>query len=392
MNGNGTKTADYLIIGAGIMGASIAFHLAQRKAGKVALIEKDRAAQGASGRSSGLVRMHYCFPPEVQLAVKSLEFFENWKQLVGEPGEFRKTGFVRLVPAQELPLLKANVAMQKRLGAKTEVIGLTELKELEPDWNLDDNPAAAYEPDGGYGDGAVATQDLLASARSQGVDYHPKTRATGFVRDGDRVIGVRTDQGEIHAGAVVVATGQWTQLLFRTIGIDLPIETEFHQVAILRNPPGLQTKGSACIDSNLALYFRPDGLDKTLVGDFFGDKSVDPENFPQRPRDAWIEEVIEKACKRIPKLESAEVLRGVTGIYDLTPDGRPLLGELSGTPGLYVVAGFSGMGFKIAPAIGLVMTEVLLDGRARTVDITAFRPSRFAEGKPIKAEFEYQFE
>src|SRR6266700_2234098 len=121
-SGNGKNTADFLILGAGVMGASLAFHLAKRKAGRIRVLEKDHIGVGASGRSSALVRMHYSFPPEVQLAVKSLEVFQNWEDIVGEPGEFRKTGFVRLVPNKELHLLKANIAMLKQHGANTELI------------------------------------------------------------------------------------------------------------------------------------------------------------------------------------------------------------------------------------------------------------------------------
>ena len=143
------------------------------------------------------------------------------------------------------------------------------------------------------------------------------------------------------------------------------------------------------IDSGTATYFRPDGFDKFLVGDFYGKRPVDPDDFPQRASEESLEELIERACRRVPKLENGEVMRGVTGVYDMTPDCRPLLGEVAGIRGLYLCAGFSGMGFKISPAVGLVMSELLLDGSSTTVDITAFRPSRFAEGMPITAEFEY---
>jgi glycine/D-amino acid oxidase-like deaminating enzyme len=148
--------------------------------------------------------------------------------------------------------------------------------------------------------------------------------------------------------------------------------------------------GCACIDSVTATYFRSDGPDKFLVGDFNGQRPVDPDNFPQRASDESLEELIERASRRVPKLQNAEVMRGVTGVYDMTPDSRPILGEVPGIGGLYVCAGFSGMGFKISPAVGVVMSELLLDGRGKTVEISAFRPSRFAEGQPIKAEYEYK--
>jgi sarcosine oxidase subunit beta len=159
------KTADVLILGAGVMGASLAFHLAKRRAGKIVVLEKDHTGQGASGRSSALVRMHYSFPPEVQLAVKSLEIFRNWTEIVGEASVFRRIGFVCLVSKSERERLEANVVMQKSHGVRTEVISCSDLAKLEPDWDLADEPAAAYEPDGGYGDGAMVATDFMAAAR-----------------------------------------------------------------------------------------------------------------------------------------------------------------------------------------------------------------------------------
>lgn len=384
------KTADIIILGAGVMGASVAYHLAKRGAGNIVVIDKDHVGRGGSGRSSALVRMHYSYPPEVQLALISLRMFENWQEEVGEPGDFRKTGFVRLVHPNETGHLKLNVAMQQKLGVNVRLIDRHELHHMEPDWNVDEVELAAYEPDSGYGDGAAVANDFLNRARDLGVTYLPRTSAIAFKVQSGRVLGVITDHGEIASPTVVAATGPWTRPLFQFVGYDLPIETEFHQVAILKNAPGMKGGGCACIDSVSATYFRSDAHDKFLVGDFYGQRPADPDNFPQRATGEGMEELIERACRRVPKLENAEVMRGVTGVYDMTPDSRPLLGEIPGIRGLHICAGFSGMGFKISPAIGLVMSELLLDGRATSVDISPFRPSRFAEGRPIKAEHEYQ--
>jgi len=381
--------ADFVIVGAGVMGASIAYHLANRKAGRIVVLEKDHVGRGASGRSSALIRMHYTFPPEVRLAVTSLEMFQNWAGITGESGDFRRTGFVQLVPAAEINLLKANVEMQRQNGVNVQLITADELKTLEPDWYVGDVVAAAYEPDSGYGDGASVAHDFLAKARELGVEYRPRTRASQFLINGDRVRGVATDQGEIQAPVVIAATGQWSKPLFARVNVDLPIQTEYHEVGILKNPEGMKGGGCACIDSIFCVYFRSEGLDKTLVGSFTGERGTDPENFPQRASEESLAAIADGACKRIPCLQHAELVRGITGVYDLTPDYRPLLGEVPEVRGLYVVAGFSGMGFKISPAIGLVMSELLLDGRASTVDITAFRASRFAEGQPIRPQFEY---
>ena len=389
MTTNGHRTADIVIMGAGVMGTSIAFHLALRKAGRILVVDKEHVGRGGSGRSSALIRMHYSFPAEVKLALVSLRMFERWGELVGATSLFQKTGFVRIVHPNETEQLRRNVEMQRELGVNVRLISQVELRELEPDWVVDEVHEAAYEPDSGYGDGAGVANDFLARARDLGVAYSPRTCVTSFRTEAGKVRGVVTDQGEVSAPIVVAASGPWTCPLIAEAGYDLPIEMEYHQVAILKNAPGMRGGGCACIDSVSATYFRPDGPDKFLVGDFYGKRPVDPDDFPQRASDESLEELIERACLRIPKLENAEVMRGVTGVYDMTPDCRPLLGEIPGIAGLYVCAGFSGMGFKISPAIGLGMSELLVDGRGKTVDISAFAANRFAEGRPIKAEFEY---
>ena len=388
MSSNG-NAADFVVIGAGVMGTSIAFHLARRKAGRIILLDKDHVGRGASGRSSALIRMHYTFPPEVQLALKSLEMFRNWAEITGAPGDFRRTGFVQLVPEKDIGSLKANVEMQRRLGVNVEILNPDELHKIEPDWYLDDVVAAAYEPDSGYGDGAGVANDFLAAARELGVEYRPRTGVTDFVLEGDRITGVATDHAEISAPVVIAACGQWSKGLFTRAHIDIPIQTEYHEVAILKNPVGMKPGGCACIDYTLSVYFRSEGHDKTLVGAFTGEGDVDAENFPQKASQESLAGLAEMACRRIPRLENGELIRGITGVYDLTADSRALLGEVPEVGGLYIAAGFSGMGFKISPAIGLVMSEVVLEGRSKTVDISAFRLSRFAEGQPIRPEFEY---
>lgn len=371
------------------MGTSIAFHLAKRKAGRVVILDKEYVGRGGSGRSSALIRMHYSLPAEVKLALISLRMFEQWDELVGESSLFQKTGFVRIVHPNEKDRLRKNVEMQRSLGVDVEIIGTQELRELAPDWDIDDVECAAYEPGSGYGDGASVASDFLARAREMGVEYLPRTRVTEFLRSDGSVCGVNTEQGRIESRVVAAAAGPWSKPLFQKAGYDLPIETEYHQVAILKNTPDMRDGSCACIDSPTATYFRPDGQDKFLVGDFYGKRPVDPDDFPQRISTESVEELLERASRRIPKLANAELMRGVTGVYDMSPDARPLLGEIPGIRGLFVCAGFSGMGFKISPAIGLVMSELLLDGEGKAVDLRPFRPSRFAEGRPIKAEFEY---
>ena len=189
------KTADVVILGAGVMGTSIAFQLAKRNAGKIVIIDKDHVGRGGSGRSSALVRMHYSFPAEVQMALISLNMFQNWKELVGAPGDFRKTGFVRIVHPNETARLKLNVEMQRQLGAVVELVDQHQLRELEPDWRVDDVELAAYEPDSGYGDGAGVAGDFLAAARNLGATYLSRTEVTNLIVESGRVKGVVTSSG-----------------------------------------------------------------------------------------------------------------------------------------------------------------------------------------------------
>jgi glycine/D-amino acid oxidase-like deaminating enzyme len=386
------RTAGVVILGAGVMGSSIAFHLAQRPAlrGRIILLDKDHAGQGASGRSSALIRMHYTFPPEVELALRSLEVFRDWEHIVGSPSDFRRTGFVRIVPESEHDLLRENVAMQQRLGVSTRLVTRQELREIAPDWAVDDVPLAAYEPDSGYGDGAGVANGFLSRARSLGVEYFPRTRVERLLVSSGRITGVATSDAELHAPIVIAAAGQWTVALLRTIGVIVPIETELHETIVLVNPPDMTPRGPACIDSISCTYFRSDAQDKTLVGGFYGRRGVDPDNFPQHAGQDSLAELVRAASRRVPALERAGILRGITGVYDMTPDSRPLLGPFSGVAGLYLCAGFSGMGFKICPAVGMVMAELVAEGRARTVDIHPFRPSRFDERHPIRAPHEYR--
>jgi len=384
-------TADVIIIGAGVIGAATALHLSRLGAGDVLVIDRATAGAGMSCRSSALVRMHYTFPPEVELAVRSDAMFDAWPELTGRPCCIRRTGFARIVAPGEESALRANLAMQRALGARALEIDAAGLTELAPGFCVDDISCAGWEPDGGYGDGAVVAGDLLAAARARGVRYRPGTRVHGLVRDGDRVTGVRVGSSSEteHAGTVILAAGVWSPALARTAGLCLPIETEFHQVALLAHP---RWAGApfACIDSVTQTYFRPEAAGAmTLVGSFAGPRGADPDSFPDTAKAEDLAPQVQRASHRVPALADAGIARGVTGVYDMTPDARPLLGRVPGLDGLIIAAGFSGMGFKIAPAVGEGLAGLIAGPPPGSVDLTPFRPSRFDEGSPIQPPHPY---
>jgi glycine/D-amino acid oxidase-like deaminating enzyme len=411
-------SADIIVIGAGVAGASIAFHLSRLGAGDVLVVDRATAGSGMSSRSSAMIRMHYTFRPEVELAVRSDRMFASWTELTGRPAFVRRTGFARLVLPGEEQALRANVAMQRDCGARAEVLAARDFAALAPGLRTDDLTEVAWEPDGGYGDGALVAGDLLAAARDRGVRYRPHTPVRALLREGDRVTGIQTPDGPEHAGVVVAAAGVWSPALLASIGVGLPIETEFHEVAVLSHAPGQGTP-VACIDSTTQTYFRPEAAGtRTLVGSFTGPRGIDPDTVAPPPGAspaqrgaryaagrapgstllapggaeglAGLVGLVGAASRRVPALADAGLVTGVTGVYDMTPDGRPVLGGWPGLDGLVLAAGFSGTGFKISPAVGEAVAA-LVTGRpvAGSVNITALRPGRFAEGQPVSPPYPY---
>jgi glycine/D-amino acid oxidase-like deaminating enzyme len=385
-------SADVIVIGAGVAGASTAFHLSRLGAGDVLVVDRATAGSGMSSRSSAMIRMHYTFRPEVELAVRSDRMFGSWTELTGRPAFVRRTGFARIVLPGEEQALRANVAMQRDCGARAEVLAARDFAALAPGLRTDDLTEVAWEPDGGYGDGALVAGDLLAAARDRGVRYRPHTPVRALLREGDRVTGIQTPDGPEHAGIVVAAAGVWSPALLASIGVDLPIETEFHQVAVLSHAPGQGTP-VACIDSTTQTYFRPEAAGtRTLVGSFTGPRGIDPDTVAPGGGDPaeGLAGLAGAASRRVPALADAGLVTGVTGVYDMTPDGRPMLGGWPGLDGLVLAAGFSGTGFKISPAVGEAVAA-LVTGRpvAGSVDVTSLRPGRFAEGQPVSPPYPY---
>jgi sarcosine oxidase, subunit beta len=381
--------ADVVIVGAGVIGTATAFHLTRLMGGSVTVVDRASVGSGMSSRSSALVRMHYTFPPEVDLAVRSDAMFAGWTDLTGRPAVVRRTGFVRIVAHNEAGLLAANVAMQREHGANAEVIDGAELTNVAPELRTDDIACAAWEPDGGYGDGAIVAGDFLAAAREAGACYRPNTPVRALLTDGDRVTGVVTDAGRLHAGAVVLACGVWSAPMLADAGVDLPIENELHKVAFVRHPADGGAR-VACIDSITQTYFRPEASGQmTLVGGFSGPRGADPDRLPPTAPAAELAELVGSAAHRLPALADGGIAHGIAGVYDMTPDARPMLGEVPGRPGLVVAVGFSGMGFKISPAVGEALAELIVARAATHVDLAVFRPSRFAEGAPIHPELSY---
>lgn len=381
---------DVLVVGAGVIGSSVAFHATVRGLGRVEVLDRGTAGSGMSGRSSALVRTHYPFAPEVELALRSRTIFDAWPDLVGRPSVIRQTGWLKIVSRDEVSHLRANVETQRRLGATVELVTPDALHSIAPELRTDDIDLAAWEERGGYGDGAAVAGDFLAAARNNGAAYRPATTVRGLVRHGNRISGVKTDDGVVSADVVVLAAGVWTPPLLHEAGIDLPLTLESSRVAILRHTEG-EGASVATTDAVTGAYFRPEhGRMSTVVGGHHTVGTIpDPDHAPLSVDAGDLADVVENASRRAPRLLDAGISGGTFGVYDMTPDTRPMLGALPGADGLVLAVGFSGMGFKISPAVGESIAALIAGSQDGAVDISAFRPDRFARGQLIRPEFPY---
>jgi len=382
-----SNTADVIIIGGGIHGASLAFHLAERGV-KPLVLEKNFIGAGATGRSSGMVRMHYDVRQDSELAWVSFGYFRNWAERVGGESGFTRTGFIQMVAREFETDLRKNTAMQQDIGIPTFLISGDDVKRLAPYFETDDFDYAAYEPESGYADPSAATASLVNAAKEKGARIIQYCSVTGVIVESGKVKGVTTSRGDFFGPVVVNAAGPWADKINTMVGLDIPLTTWRHDTMFVGVPKEMSHNFPAAIDFPNEMYFRPETGNLMLVGLEDGNPLGDsPDGDTDHAIKGFVERAIDRICQRVPTMENS-FLHTAHGGYDgITSDQHPLLGQ-AGPEGFYLQCGMSGTGFKIAPAIGLCMTELILDGEAKTVDISIYRPQRFEEGVEIKGNYE----
>lgn len=382
------ETADVVVVGGGVNGVSIAHALAARGVKRVVLVEKDALASGASGRSSALVRMHYTNETDARLAFASFPLFRNWTEIMGGPPVFTHTGFLTVVAPAYADNLRRNVEMLRAIGVNTVALSPAELKELQPFASVDDVGAAAYEPDSGYANPAETVEGFRRRAQDLGARVRQWTAVTRIILGDHRVLGVDTRAGRIEAGSVIVAAGAWAPRLCREIGLDLPARVKGIDTVVVTRPAELSRPHMIVIDNVQGSYFRPESGVLTLVGVPCQDWDVDPDAPGSLPSDAPAVGA-QILTHRIPLMERATLARGYRAADGYSHDRHAILGAVDGVDGLYLATAFSGSGFKIAPAVGTCMAELVLDGRAKTVDIEPFSLGRFREGRSAEGPYPY---
>jgi glycine/D-amino acid oxidase-like deaminating enzyme len=382
-------TADAIVIGAGINGAATAFNLLKRGLRRVVLIDKLLLAAGGTGRSAAIIRQHYSNEELVQMVKRSTDLFHHFADEIGGNSGFVCTGWAFLVPAQMSEGLDRNMALGRSAGVDVREIDSQQLQDFEPRVSVNDVARIAYEPRSGYADPIKTTHAYVSRFIQLGGDFRPLTHVTGLLHTNSRVCGVRTSGGDISACVVINAAGPWASRVASYAGIDLPINVTREEEIILETesmggPPAL------CFsDMALAIYYRPHGHTQMLVGRGYPKEyeSVDPDSFREQVDAKFVEEVTDRLRRRWQTIGSALPVNSYTGLYDVTPDWHPVLGKVDGVDGFYICAGFSGHGFKIGPAVGELMAEEIVDGKAHTVPLDRFNLRRFANGNLFTAAY-----
>ncbi len=383
-------TADCIIIGGGVMGTSIAYHLAKQGNARVLLLERQAIGSGTTGRSGAIVRQHYSNDFTIRMARESLQIFSHFDELIGGDCGFVTTGMLVLSDEQGSEALRANVALQQAEGVATKLITPAEVEDVAPGYSSTGVALACYEEDAGVADPMATTHCFGRRASDYGATIIEGVTVERILTEGTRVTGVATAQGTFSAPNVVLAANVWSTALAHTTGITLPITATRHPMLALRRPDdfgGRQRLHAVCLDVMREIYLRPDMGGITLIGAVENVLAgSDPDHYAQGLSEEEIAYFREKGQECLPPLARAVPRGGWAGIYDDTPDYHPILDALPQYTGLYCAAGFSGHGFKLSPVVGQWMADLITTGTIAD-DMKHFAYARFtsdatAEIKP----------
>jgi sarcosine oxidase, subunit beta len=382
------NTVDALVIGAGINGASIAFNLAKRGYKNVAIVERFTIASGGTGKSAAIVRQHYSNDVLIGMAKRSRDVFEFFADEIGGSAGFVKTGYLFFVPDYVRNAFMANMALQQKMGINTKAVSKEEAREISPQIEPGDAAAIAYESDSGYADPYDATVSYLRAAKALGARLYQSCPVQSIhVQDG-KIQRVVTPKAEFSTRVVVNVSGPWANKVGGMVKVSYPIQVTREQEVMFRAQSQSDCPALTVSDMCNAIYFHPFGQD-LLVGRGFPKEyeQVDPDNYPEGSNPDFVEDTAERLVKRIPSMESAMILKGYSGLYDVTPDWHPIIGTHPEVEGFFSAVGFSGHGFKLAPAVGEAVAELITMGKSTTADLSLFSADRFSNGREFKAAY-----
>ncbi len=375
-----TERAEVVIVGGGIVGTSIAFHLTQLGVTDVLLLERSHLAAGSTGRSVGIVETNYAPEVDVALAKAGYDEFQRFPEIVGGTADFHPRSYLETVATPEqIPHLEAVQASGRRFGLHPRLVSRDEMTEVFPELRVDDIAAGILSPEAGFCDPHSAATSYAAAAERRGVRVRTRTKVERVLVEHGEVAGVRTDRGDVHTSTVVNAAGPWCNDLNRPLGFELPVLLWQRQIFVTTPHPQIPNDRPLYIDIPGRFYFRQE-LDGGFVLGLV-------ENDPAEERDLADPETdwgfktraVEAAVHRIPKLAETSIANAWSGVVTFTPDQLPVLGPVKEAKGFYLANGMSGYGVMISPGVGLALAEMIAHGESKTIDVSALGYARFGD-------------
>ncbi len=388
-----SQDADLIVVGAGIAGASTAFFAAEAGL-RVTVVERGLPGSGASGRTAGYIRCHYANSPEAHFALEGWRIHRRWREIVGGENGFRQNGFLFIVPPALVPALEKNVERLKAMGVPTELLEPQALKARIPSMEVGGIGGAAWEPESGYADPSDSIGSLLAGVRRRGGRVMVESGPVQLLTTGGRIAGVQAGPERLAAPQVLLAAGAGTRELAAQVGIDLPVFPMPIGAGLLHGLPALE-RIPCTIDHAAEQWYRGELGGALVIGagyedsiGFRGEPFHGKAEFAPPTRD----ELVQAAARlmvRLPALEGASPGRTWVGLDSRTPDGHALAGPLAAVPGLFVLTGGNGKGFKFGPSMGRALAQVIRGAPFEESPLAPFSPDRYASGRVIRGEYEY---
>lgn len=370
-------SANVVIVGGGVMGASTAFHLAEAGVSDVVLLERESLASGSTSKAAGGVRANFSDAINIALGKRSLAAFENFPVRPGQEIDLKQPGYLFLLDgSQDLAAFEASVALQNEMGVASRIIDVAEAKRLSPLINTDGLLAAVFSPRDGHCTPESVVLGYATAARRYGAKIMTHTAVTGIDIDAGRAITtVHTASGSIRTGTVISAAGPWTAQIGDMVGTSLPVTPLRRQIVVTGPVDGLPADLPFTIDFATGFYFHREGPG-LLMG--IADKSETP-GFKFERTDDWLPLLTQAIDHRAPTILDYPIHTGWAGLYEVTPDENAIIGESSEISRLLYASGFSGHGFLMGPAVGEVLRDLYL-GVAPPVDVSGFSVDRFHSG------------
>jgi glycine/D-amino acid oxidase-like deaminating enzyme len=366
--------ADVVIVGAGVIGCSTAYHLACLGITDVAVVEMAQIGSGSSGQSASMLSLQYCHDPlSVRMTRYSYDRYMRFEEELDVPIDFKRTGWLSLGTEAMAASVRRDAEMRQANGIETEILSPAEIARRYPEINVADIAVGAWGPDDGPFDPHMIMTGYSKRAREMGVAFYQGVRATGITAEGGRVTGVVTDGGTIATRTVINAAGPWAVEVGRWVGVEIPQVNTARTIVVTGPFPAIPSDNPFVYDLDASWYYRPEGP-SILMG--MGDQPVDDPNVPFQQE--MVGRIIDVAVHRAPVLENASFQTGWTGVRPTTPDDLPILGPVPSVEGFLLNCGWGGTGIIQAPIAGQLLAEYVAGGQASTMALEPLDIGRFA--------------